>query len=529
MIIISVVKGEQSGQRFECDEEVITLGRGPSNRITVEDPVVSWQHGQITLHDGQYIYRDLNSTNGSLIARGSRRWKLDRVVPEMTLEPGDKIMLGSTVLEASIAAPSVLRMFTTKALRPQRPGLPTAEVAEIEGIYNSLRSDRETLLAIYEMERRIHLELDPERIRDRVLEAVLTAFPNASSVSLATVEPGSLQITGVTSRAASGQEAGPVSHDVAKQALEELRAVCFEEVGPEPSGGAPRCGMCAPLWTGSEICGVLQVFSSAKPSCFSEPHLNLFTLFANRAAIALANADLNDERQRTSHFRELTDYLANELRCAATGLVEWLRPLEEGQFGELHDLQFEAVHTARLGAQMVSTMVTSMTDLAQLRDPDWVVQLEPVRLDKAAEVPLRLAREIASSQGISEPIYRPDPNVSLVMASPGLLQRVILNLLLFGMAWGEASVPVVLTSSLENGAGLLSVEWSGDQIPEKDREGVFDPETQARLWKNLGHRSVGIGLSFCKLATAKMGGNIWVDALGSKNALKLALFLSVMN
>ena len=190
MIIISVVKGEQSGQRFECDEEVITLGRGPSNRITVEDPVVSWQHGQITLHDGQYIYRDLNSTNGSLIARGSRRWKLDRVVPEMTLEPGDKIMLGSTVLEASIAAPSVLRMFTTKALRPQRPGLPTAEVAEIEGIYNSLRSDRETLLAIYEMERRIHLELDPERIRDRVLEAVLTAFPNASSVSLATVEPG---------------------------------------------------------------------------------------------------------------------------------------------------------------------------------------------------------------------------------------------------------------------------------------------------------------------------------------------------
>src|SRR5574340_1395529 len=183
MIIISVVKGAQSGARFECDEEVITLGRGPSNRITLQDPVVSWQHGQITLHDGQYIYRDLNSTNGSLIARGSRRWKLDRVVPEMSLEPGDTIMLGSTVLEATIAAPSELRMFTTRSLRPSRPDLPSAEVADIDAIYSSLRSDRETLLAIYEMERRIHQELDPARVRDRVLEAVLSAFPEASSVS----------------------------------------------------------------------------------------------------------------------------------------------------------------------------------------------------------------------------------------------------------------------------------------------------------------------------------------------------------
>jgi two-component system sensor histidine kinase KdpD len=109
------------------------------------------------------------------------------------------------------------------------------------------------------------------------------------------------------------------------------------------------------------------------------------------------------------------------------------------------------------------------------------------------------------------------------MADPQLLQRVILNLLFFGMAWGQVSGQVVLGSGMEEGEPVLSLEWKGDPIPEEDRDDIFDPATQARLWKDLGHRSIGIGLAFCKLAVQRMGGRIWVEATEERNSVRLSL------
>ncbi len=423
MIAISVVSGKQSGERFECDEEVISVGRGRSNLIVVDDEHVSFQHGQIALQEGEYVYRDLNSRNGSILVRETRRWKLDRVVPEMKLRQGDRIILGFTELEVAVEAPPTVRPPATKTIRTQRTDLATTDAADAEGVYNALRKDRETLLTIYELERQIHLAPELSGMEQRVLKAVLNVFPEASSVSIGTVQPGSLNITEFASLAAAGQEEEPISQYMARRALQELKAVCAEEVRTERAGTGPvvasseRCVMCAPLWTGSALRGVIQAFGTARPGCFSGRDLDLFTLFANRAATALTNAELNEQRQRTAHFQELTEYLAHELRCAATGLAEWLRPLEDGQFGELRDLQFEAVHTARLGAQMVGTLVTSMTDLAQLRDPGLLLDVAPVGLDEAAELPVRLAGQIAVSRGLATPVHRPRSGLPPVMAN----------------------------------------------------------------------------------------------------------------
>ena len=514
MITITVVKGQQPGRSFECGEGVISLGRARASSIQIDDEFVSSVHGQIAVQEGQCTYRDLGSKNGSIVRRGTRDWQLGSDLSELALEHGDRIVLGRTVLEVAIAPSATL--------------LATTDLGTLEDTDARLRRDRETLLAIYEMERQIHLELDPGKMGRQVLRAVLNAFPAAEWAAIASVERGSLEVTGVTSLAAPGHKAAQISRSMARKALEERRAICFEDAqaaladADSVVASGLQCAMCAPLWTGTEMRGALQVASTAAPRCFSEKDLDLFTVFANRAAIALANAELNAERQRTAHFRELSDYLANELRCAATGLVEWLRPLEDGDFGQLDDLQLEAVRTGRIGAQMVSTMVTSMTDLAQLRQPDLVLEAQPVALHEAAEIPVKLARARAEMEGIQMKCDL-GPEVPPVMADPQLLQRVILNLLFFGMVWGQASGQVALACGMEEGVPVLRLEWEGDPIPVEDRDDIFDPATQARLWKDLGHRSVGIGLAFCKLAVQRMGGRIWVDASEGRNSVRLSL------
>jgi K+-sensing histidine kinase KdpD len=437
--------------------------------------------------------------------------------PALDLEDGDRIVLGNTVLEVAVRAPETV--------------VASSDLGRLDDTSAVLLTDRDRLLAIYEMERTIHGELDPSRLGQRVLTATLDAFPAATSATIGFVDAETLEVMGVMSSAVRGQTSAPISSSVARRAIEEKRAICFEDAQADLAGAKSvvisgvRCAMCAPLWTGTEMRGVLQVTSTAAPSSFSEKDLDLFTVFANRAAIALANADLHEARQRTAHFQELTDYLANELRGAATGLVEWLQPLEEGQFGELDELQAEAVRTGRIGAQMVSTLVTSMTDLSQLREPDLVLEATPVALHEAAQVPLKLAGAKAELEGIEleADLGSESPRVT---ADLQLLRRVILNLLFFGMAWGDTSSPVVLSGDADEDSGILSVSWRGDPIPEEHRQDVFDPETQAHLWTDLGRRSVGIGLAFCKVAVEAMGGRIWVETSDSQNSVRLALPLA---
>lgn len=522
---VRIVAGAEAERSFELEDDALTIGRAASNTIQLTDEFVSQRHGRVSHREGRYVYTDLRSTNGSVIARGEKRWELGGSDLEHILEDGDRIVLGRTVLEVSLEAPGAV---DAAARHRGRTVVATTAISRLSDTDTSLRAKRDTLLAIYEMERRIHLELDPSKLVKTVLRAVLSAFPRATSASVASFDLDSLEVTGVTSLTAPGQEVIPVSRSMARRALEERTALCFEDAQAALStahsvvSSGVQCAMCAPLWTGSEMRGVLQVATRAGPQCFSSRDLDLFTVFANRAAIALANAELNEERQRTANFRELTDYLANELRCAATGLVEWLQPLEDGDFGHMDDLQLEAVRTARLGAQMVSTLVTSMTDLAQLRQPGLVLDTTSVNLEEAAQVPFRLAQARAAMEGL-EVRSALAPEVPLVAADMQLLQRVMLNLLFFAMAWADPSQPVRLTSEAGEGGPVLSVEWTGDPVPADHLQRIFDPDTQARLWKELGRRSVGIGLAFCKVAVDAMRGRIWLESSESGSAVKVSL------
>jgi K+-sensing histidine kinase KdpD len=151
-----------------------------------------------------------------------------------------------------------------------------------------------------------------------------------------------------------------------------------------------------------------------------------------------------------------------------------------------------------------------------------VLETASVALDEAAQVPFRLARARAQMEGLDLRSALA-PGVPPVSADMQLLQRVILNLIFFAMAWADASQPVRLASEAGESGPVLSVEWAGDPVPAHHLQHVFDPDTQARLWKELGRRSVGIGLAFCKVAVEAMRGRMWLESARSGNALKIAL------
>jgi predicted component of type VI protein secretion system len=91
-LILEIVEGSEAGRQIPLDS-VVDVGREPSLPLHLDDDTqVSRRHARIAVQGGQVVVEDLGSTNGTYVNDqpiGSPR----------TLNPGDKVRIGLTVLE----------------------------------------------------------------------------------------------------------------------------------------------------------------------------------------------------------------------------------------------------------------------------------------------------------------------------------------------------------------------------------------------------------------------------------------------
>jgi pSer/pThr/pTyr-binding forkhead associated (FHA) protein len=84
---IRVYLSEDNQNTHELGEETLSIGRLADNAIQIEDASVSSHHGEIVFHGGEYVLRDLGSTNGTFV-NGAQ-------VTEVTLKGGEQLRFGS--------------------------------------------------------------------------------------------------------------------------------------------------------------------------------------------------------------------------------------------------------------------------------------------------------------------------------------------------------------------------------------------------------------------------------------------------
>ena len=84
---------ELAGSVMRVGDE-LTIGRAAACTLTLDDTYASQQHASIVRRDRQHIAEDLGSTNGTFVNR-------ERIIGPVVLHPGDRVQIGSTVLEFS--------------------------------------------------------------------------------------------------------------------------------------------------------------------------------------------------------------------------------------------------------------------------------------------------------------------------------------------------------------------------------------------------------------------------------------------
>jgi pSer/pThr/pTyr-binding forkhead associated (FHA) protein len=94
VVRLTVAEEGQLPRQYVVDRERVVLGRGKCD-IKVSDPEVSREHCAIETRDGVAILRDLKSANGTVLN--------GHLVNEHALKDGDRIAIGTTVVEISVA------------------------------------------------------------------------------------------------------------------------------------------------------------------------------------------------------------------------------------------------------------------------------------------------------------------------------------------------------------------------------------------------------------------------------------------
>jgi pSer/pThr/pTyr-binding forkhead associated (FHA) protein len=92
-----VVKSDTLEGEIHLEEDETVFGRDEDTDITIEDKRISRKHCKISTEEGNFIISDLGSSNGTFV-NGQR-------VTQKTLESGDRIQIGSNILEFRIEKP----------------------------------------------------------------------------------------------------------------------------------------------------------------------------------------------------------------------------------------------------------------------------------------------------------------------------------------------------------------------------------------------------------------------------------------
>jgi two-component system sensor histidine kinase KdpD len=234
----------------------------------------------------------------------------------------------------------------------------------------------------------------------------------------------------------------------------------------------------------------------------------LIGAFAAQAAVALEHEELREEaaqvesvtqanRMRTALLAAVGHDLRTPLasaKAAVSGLLSSDVRLDEAD-------RYELLDAANVSLDRLAALVDNLLDMSRLQAGALEV------LDSATSVDEAVARALDALGGASREV-RVDVPVDLpeVHADPGLLERVLANLVENAVRHSPEGVPPLVNASALADRVEIRVLDRGPGIPAESYELVFAPFQ--RLGDTDNQAGVGLGLALSRGLTEAMGGTL---------------------
>jgi two-component system, OmpR family, sensor histidine kinase KdpD len=238
----------------------------------------------------------------------------------------------------------------------------------------------------------------------------------------------------------------------------------------------------------------------------------LLAAFATEVAVAYEQRRLAEAAEAIEPLAEadrmrtaLLNAVSHDLRtpiASAKAAVSSLRS-HEVDWSEL-DRQ-ELLSTADTALDRLTGLVTNLLDLGRLQAGVLSVVARPIGLD---DVVSRALDDVADGQPIELDIA---PDLPEVVADPGLLERVVANLVENAVRYSPPGAKVRVAASAHGGFVELRVIDQGPGISPDDREAVFAPFQRRDDTSGGDGAGVGLGLAIVRGFVQAMQGTVSLD------------------
>jgi two-component system, OmpR family, sensor histidine kinase KdpD len=222
---------------------------------------------------------------------------------------------------------------------------------------------------------------------------------------------------------------------------------------------------------------------------------------ANAAAAPLAEAD----RMRTA----LLNAVSHDLRTPIASVKASISSLRSTEVDWSVRDREELLANAEDSVDRLTELVTNLLDLSRLQAGVLPVAPQPVLLGDIISVALDHSAQGRSAHRARITLDLPE-SLPLILADPGLLERVIANLVENALRYSPAEQPIRVAASTHADTVELRVIDRGPGIAADDKEAVFAP-FQRRDDHAVNRQGVGLGLAIARGFTEAMDGTLSLD------------------
>lgn len=336
-----------------------------------------------------------------------------------------------------------------------------------------------------------------------------------------------------------------ISHTILNAVISAGSPLVVRDAGLDPAFSTARSVMllklrsvmCVPLIARGQAFGAIYVENRSAEGRFSEDDLTPLSLFANQAAVAIENAQLNEELEAriTERTRELeaaktsieknwheaveanrlgTVWLGNvahDMRAPLTIVLSSLELLREGAFGELNPRQAEWIRRAYDAAGRALKLTDDVFDLSKLEMGGLRLYPEETSLTAFLQDVYDTGRGLPWPLGVDFRLRLSEPLPTLSL-DPARIQQVLMNLLSNAIRFtDQGSVTLYAEVDASGSEVHVGVRDTGTGISADDVAHLFKRFVQAAPPKDKRRRGTGLGLAISKELVEMHGGRLSVE------------------
>jgi signal transduction histidine kinase len=298
-----------------------------------------------------------------------------------------------------------------------------------------------------------------------------------------------------------------------------------------------------PIKAGKKLLGVLNV-DADRPNRFTQTSVEILTLFANPAAIAIQNAELyeqaqveianriqtEDELQKVmkelersnTEFEQFAYVASHDLREPLRMVSSFMELLEKRAGNHLDADSKEYIHYATDGANRMQNLIDALLNYSRVGTQGR--SFAPTDCDEVLSQTLENLQLKVNESG-AEIVADPLP---VVMADDVQLLQLFQNLISNAIKFQNDSQPKIRVGvKEERHLYEFSIMDNGIGIDPQNADRIF--EMSQRLHPQDEYPGAGIGLATCKKIVERHGGRIWVNSeLGKGSTFYFTLPVEVM-